>query len=134
MSERCIAGDRGSPSSPSHAAHTYAACNGNGPTPAALLGRLPGSEPGCPVLEHDSLHSTTSEAPSGSSEDRAIRMNGFSHAAGPEDTASMQECTQETIMTASLGCSQVAGSRPLSPCRVRACMLFMIQVVGVKQG
>ena len=64
--------------------HTFAACNGNGPAPAALLGRLPGPEPGRPLLEHDSLQSTGSEAPSGSSEDRAARMNGVSPAVSPE--------------------------------------------------
>ena len=74
------AGDRSFPTSPSHATHTFAACNGNGPATTALSGRLSGPEPGCPVLEHDSLHSNGSEAPSGSSEDRGIRINGFSHA------------------------------------------------------
>ncbi len=75
-------GDRNSPTSSEHATQSIAACNGNGHTPAALLGRLPNGDTGCPMLEHDSLPSTTSEAPSGSSEDRGVRMNGASHLVG----------------------------------------------------
>lgn len=74
---------RSSPSSPDHATQSCIACNGSA------------------FLERDSLPSTVSEAPSGSSEDRAARMNGVSHAVRLH-TPAFQACAPVPCMTDAL--------------------------------
>ena len=69
--------DRSFSGSTEHTVQHSSGCNGVAHGPPGLPGRLSGPEPGCSSLDRDSLPSTASEAPSGSSDDR--RLNGGTH-------------------------------------------------------
>ena len=71
------AADRSFSGSTENAAQHFSGCNGVAHGPPGLPGRQSGPEPGCSSLDRESLPSTASEAPSGSSDDR--RLNGGTH-------------------------------------------------------
>ena len=69
--------DRSFSGSTENAAQHFSGCNGVAHGPPGLQGRQSCPEPGCSSLDRESLPSTASEAPSGSSDDR--RLNGGTH-------------------------------------------------------
>ena len=71
------AADRSFSGSTEHTAQHVSGCNGIAHGLPGLPGRLSGPEPACSSLDRESLPSTASEAPSGSSDDR--RLNGGIH-------------------------------------------------------
>ncbi|CAK0746634.1 hypothetical protein CVIRNUC_001707 [Coccomyxa viridis] len=84
------AADRSFSGSTEHTVQHSSGCNDIANGPPGLSGRLSGPEPGCSSLDRDSLPSTTSEAPSGASDDR--RLNGGTHLAGVMQSGHADGC------------------------------------------